>query len=96
MKKSEIKKCGFCKKGVMHNQDLTFYRVTASRSIINVGAIQRQNGLEMFMGNAAIASVMGPDEDMAEEITKFEDVFICESCAMDSSCFASMFERLAE
>jgi hypothetical protein len=45
-----------------------FYRVTVETCCLNGQAIQRQAGLEMIIGNAAIAQVMGPDEDMAKII----------------------------
>lgn len=47
-----------------------FYRVTIETCCLDQGAIQRQTGLEMVIGNAAIAHAMGPDEDMAKIIDR--------------------------
>lgn len=45
-----------------------FYRVTVETCCLDQRAIQRQAGLEMVIGNAAIAQAMGPDEDFAKII----------------------------
>ena len=53
MKQSELQKCIVCGKGVMHTGIPLFYKVTFSRMGIDMGAVQRQNGLEQMMGEAA-------------------------------------------
>lgn len=47
-----------------------FYRVTVEQCGLDRDAIQRQAGLEMMVGNAAIAAVLGPDEDIAKILSK--------------------------
>jgi hypothetical protein len=47
-----------------------FYRVTVEQCGLDRDAIQRQAGLEMMVGNAAIASVLGPNEDIAKILSK--------------------------
>lgn len=47
-----------------------FYRVTVEQCGLDRRAIERQAGLEMIVGNAAIASVLGPDEDIAKILSK--------------------------
>ena len=81
MKRKEIEPCAICGKGVMHDNMLTFYRVKLDYMIGNIPAIQRQAGLDMMLGNAAIAHVMGLDEDIA--IPMHEQSFLlCFDCAV--------------
>jgi hypothetical protein len=56
-------------KGVASDGPL-FYRVTIETCVLDPLAIQRQAGLEMMMGNAAIAAAMGPDEHLAKVIDR--------------------------
>lgn len=92
MKQGEIKKCVFCKKGMMHDGHFSFYRLTLDRLVVNTGAVQRQHGLEMILGNAAIAHVMGTNEDIAQSIGDKIDVLICEDCAIKPERIASIYE----
>lgn len=82
MKRDELKKCVVCGEGVMHNNQLTFYRLRTQYMFVNVGAVQRQSGLEMmFGGHAGIAQAVGPDEDLADVVSE-TDVLVCLDCAM--------------
>jgi hypothetical protein len=47
-----------------------FYRVTLEQFGIDRDAVTRQAGLENLIGDAAIAAVMGPDEDVAKLLQK--------------------------
>jgi hypothetical protein len=58
-----------------------FYRVTIETCAIDACAVQRQVGLEMVIGNAAIAHAMGPDEDLAKIIDR-KTVFVTVTEAM--------------
>jgi hypothetical protein len=90
MKQNELKKCATCGKGVMHSGDLIFYRVTVERMCVNLPAVQRQAGLEMMLGgHAAIAAVMGPDEDMAAPLNERATFIVCQDCSV-SSCVAEL------
>ena len=51
-------------------QGPVFYRVTVEQFALDMRAVERQRGLEMVLGNAAIAAVMRPDEDVAKLIQK--------------------------
>ena len=82
MKQNEFTKCLICHKGMAHSGHLTFYRLQFERLILDARAIQRAHGLEMMMGGAAaLASVMGPNEDLAKVIAGPKPVLICEECA---------------
>ena len=81
MKQREIKPCIGCGQGVMHDNNLAFYRLRASYMIANTQAIGRQHGLEMVIGNPLIASVMGTDEDLATAMQNADEL-VCLNCAM--------------
>lgn len=92
MKQKDIKKCVLCGKGVMHDGQVTFYRLKIERLIINVGAIKRQHGLEMMIGGS-LAAVMGPNEDMARPVDGEPiGAIVCEECSM-KDCLAAIYER---
>jgi hypothetical protein len=94
MKQREFEKCMLCGDGMMKGGDITFYRVNMERFIVDLGAIKRQHGLEIAMGSSELAAVMGPDEDLAKNIGAIKNVFICETCAIDSCCLAAVFEEI--
>lgn len=47
-----------------------FYRVTVEQCGLDRNAIQRQAGLELMLGSPALASAMGPNEDVAKILAK--------------------------
>ncbi len=92
MKHSDLKNCVFCNKGMMHNRMfMQFYRMKLDCMMIDVGAVQRAAGMEQMMGNAMIANVMGPNEDLAIE-TSSHEVLVCMECAMENKCIVSIPE----
>lgn len=82
LKQHELSKCAVCSEGVAHNNDLTFYRITIEMHVINVGAVQRQTGLEMFLNSAVLAGVMGPDEAMSVVLNEVRPAMLCFNCAL--------------
>ena len=93
MKRSQIKKCMQCEKGVMHSRQVQFYSVSISSMMIDLGAVRRMAGMEMQLG--ALAQHMGPDEDMATEVTK-ASFFLCFDCAIENTCVAQLMESATE
>ena len=81
MKQSQITKCLTCGKGVMHNNQLVFYRVEIEYLLFDTQAIRRQHGLEQMLGNHVLAHVMGPDEDLAKTVNKCAGL-VCLDCAI--------------
>lgn len=75
MKRADLKNCHICNKG----PGVMFYRITTETFILDLRAIHRQSGLEQAMGNAEIAQIMGPDEDLAKCLTTHTAV-ICQKC----------------
>lgn len=80
MKQREFKKCVFCEKGVMHAGDIQFFTVQVKSYLINPTAVRQQAGLEIQIG-AQLAAVMGPDADLAVQVTDTGEQFMCQSCA---------------
>jgi len=71
--------CGICGKGIGAS-GIIFYRLRLEQYVVNMGALQRQQGLTMMMGgHALLAQVMGPDEEMAKEMQTGE-MTVCADC----------------
>lgn len=85
MKQAELLQsitCSKCKKSA-GDASLVFYRVKVESYMLDVGAINRQLGLEaMFAGNGPIAAAMGPDADLANKLNSW-NVTLCLDCALD-------------
>jgi hypothetical protein len=91
LKRRDIKPCALCGKGVMHGGQITFYRLTLDRYVVDMHAIERQHGLEQFMGSPAIAHAMGPDEDLAKQLPEGAGpVLVCQWCAMAPHALMSL------
>lgn len=87
LKERDLAPCSAC--GKRHEAPV-FYRVTVEQYGMVLAAVQRQIGLGMMMGgNAAIASALGPDEDMAKQISK-STVTLCLDCAMSLPVLVSV------
>ncbi len=66
----------------MHAGHPIFLRISVDRLGIDANAVRRGHGLELMMGgNVLLASVMGPDEDLAKVIDGQHDMLIRGSCA---------------
>ena len=92
----EIAKCSLCDNMIGKHNRLTFYRVRVERYAVNLPALQRQQGLAMMVGgNGFLASVLGPNEDMAEKIESTE-VTVCATCAMEAVDLDQLLESKAD
>jgi len=77
MKRQEISKgCALCNKGVMHKNQISFYRITLDHFIVDLKAIQRVHGLEQYFG---VAYVMGTDNNLANKMSTV-NFLICDDC----------------
>ena len=81
MKHRNFKKCCICNQGMAHNGHILFLRIKVERFGLDHRAIQRAHGMEMILGNAVLANVMGPDEDLAKKIDESDDLLICHDCS---------------
>jgi len=82
-KQSEIQPCALCGKGLGHDGNFLFWRLKFERLGIDHSAVRQQHGLELMLGSAALAHVMGPDRDIAKVIDGPRDALVCEPCVMD-------------
>ncbi len=93
MKESELRevaKCVICGKGIMHSGLPLFYRVRIVRYGLKMNAIKRQQGMaEMLDGHALLAEIMGPNEDMAEQILS-KEITVCETCSVKQTSVAEL------
>jgi hypothetical protein len=85
MKETELRKhavCSKCRNRIGHTGLPLFWTLRIERHGIRMDTIRRQAGLTMMLGgNAMLAAVMGPDEDMTGLIDS-ADLTLCEECAM--------------
>ncbi len=93
LKEKDLRKnCGICGLGICNNNGIQLYGVTITPHIMDLGAVQRQAGLEMQLGGAvAIAQVMGANEYMTKAAYRAE-FLVCQQCAMKTTCLCSMLE----
>ena len=77
--------CALCKKGILRDHNITFYRITVEQFVADPGAIQRALGFEaMMMGNAAITRALSPNEVLAKRLADPEPKLVCMSCALEA------------
>jgi hypothetical protein len=84
MKEKELREhaiCSCCKKPIGHTKIPLFWTSTIVRHGVKFDALRRNAGLAMAMGSPELAQIMGPDEDMTEELIH-ADITLCETCAM--------------
>ncbi|HOX08711.1 MAG TPA: hypothetical protein PK280_20115, partial [Planctomycetota bacterium] len=83
MREAELRKyckCSICGKKIGEAGMLLFWRVRIERFGVDLGAVQRQDGLAaMLNGHAALARVMGPDEEMAKAVMEPVTLAVCET-----------------
>lgn len=82
MKQSEFKPCAICRQGVMHTKLPLFWRLTVERMGVDLMAIRQQYGLELMIGNPAIASALSSNPDIAKPLTDEgpDTLLVCENC----------------
>jgi hypothetical protein len=74
---AECAKCG--QKVTKAGIGVLFWIVKVERFVLDLPALQRQQGLGMMIGGA-LAQVMGPDEDLANPIGSEVSLTICDDC----------------
>lgn len=85
MKEKELREhsaCDLCGKKILASGLPLFWRVTVERFGVDTAACQRQHGLGLMLG-APLASVMGPDEDLAAPVMEPKKITVCETCATE-------------
>ena len=88
MRENELRQhavCSICQQKIGHSQESIFYRVKIDLFAIDMKAMRRQDGLTAMLGdNAYLASVMGPDENLAVEMSTTA-LTVCYTCALSRS-----------
>jgi hypothetical protein len=80
MREAELRKraeCSMCREKI--GKGIAFYTIEAKRYIFDQVAMQRRHGLDLMMGNAALASVFSPDEELAVEMGA-SSLTLCMTC----------------
>lgn len=97
LKQRDLTACAVCGKGVMHDGTPTFYRIQIEHYVVDIRAVQRQCGLEQMLGGAAaLAQVMGPDDDMAKRAYAGTAI-VCQPCSLKPDlCLAHLAECVDE
>ena len=85
MKEIELRrhlKCDCCGNVINHSGIPIFWKVKVDRFMVDASAVNRQRGLGLFLGSQSLASVMGPDEDLAKSIMDPREITLCDECAV--------------
>ncbi len=86
MREKELREratCAACGRKIGHAGTLTFWTVKIERHGLKHDALERQQGLAMMLGGSgALASVMGPDEEMTTPMMEPVTATICDPCAL--------------
>lgn len=91
-KQREIENCGVCGKGLAERPSVTFfYRFKVEQFILDGDAIQRHHGLELALGSAQLAAVMGPDRPIAHGMGE-SSTLVCGTCLLNGCRAASVWE----
>ena len=87
--------CGVCDNKILSSGIPMFWRVTLERFGVEMKAVDRQQGLTMFMGGSALlANVMGADEEMTTSMLDQPIRFtVCEKCAGENISLYQMMDR---
>jgi len=96
MKEEELREninCGLCNQPFAAAGLPIFHRVTIETYCLDVNAIKRQDGLAAIVGSSVIASVMGPNEDLAKELHEPLKITVCSTCSIEERhCIAQLSE----
>jgi hypothetical protein len=96
MKERELRQhliCSLCGRKIGESGLPLFSIVTIVRMGIDMKAVERATGLQTFLGSPVLGMVMGPDEDMAKEMSRSE-LTVCENCnVIATMSIAALAER---
>lgn len=74
--------CRICGQQQLAGGEPTFYVVEVSRAAFDRRAVERRVGLQMMLGSGPLATIMGPNEDIAKVFDGPHRTFVHESCAI--------------
>lgn len=100
MKEAELRQhsnCSLCQQKIGASGMPLFWRVTIEHFGLDLRAVERLQGLTMMLGgNAQLAMLLGPDEDLAKWVSKPVVLTVCWTCAGRSMDLTSLLEAHEE
>ena len=87
---SELQKCALCGDGMAHGNGITFYEVEIRQCVLDPQNIQQMHGMEMMMGNPAIARALSPTTTVAHRIGPKTRKLVCQECAIGSLTYVAL------
>jgi hypothetical protein len=100
MKEKELREratCGVCGRKIGASGMPIFWVVRIESYCLKQDALQRQQGLGMFLGHGELARIMGPDEDLAEYLIEPVELTVCGKCGGNEQIvIAVLTEKLAQ
>jgi hypothetical protein len=96
MKEKELRShatCSLCEQPIGKTGLPMFWTAKVERHALDLGAIQRQDGLAMSLGNrAGLAEVFSRGEEMTKTLMEEKVITICEDCAMKDGIILACFD----
>ena len=83
--------CSLCRQKIGASGLPMFWTVEINQYVIDMAAMQRQQGLGLMLGGA-LAMHMGPGEDLAKTIGEPAKLTVCANCTADPTCVAALAE----
>lgn len=95
MKASELRviaECAACNHPFGNAGVPFFWRVRVERWSVKMNAVQRRSGLDMMLGNIALADAFDPGEDLAVPVMEPVTITLCEDCAVKEHVIPALVE----
>lgn len=96
MKRAELLKhldCDLCGRKVTASGLPLFWRLKVERFGIDAQAVRRADGLSAMLGGAALAAVMGTDQDLAKPVMDPVTLTVCETCIVDKMAYVAILSE---
>jgi len=91
--RSEIEPCVNCGRGIGHAGDIVFYEVLIGQVVVDMKSIRRQVGMEMVIGNPAIAAMMSDTTRIGYRLPPSR-MIVCQTCLLDEGLtVADLWQR---
>lgn len=97
IRSKDVTKCAYCDKGMMHDHNIMFSRVTVERFVIDTRGVQTRHGEELMMGGGQIgamfAGLMGSDPVIGKQMGDPTQVLVCDTCLISPKVLAVLLEN---
>lgn len=79
---SEVRLCVGCGRGVMHDANIIFYRITMETCCVDLAGMRQVHAMEMLMGgNTAIAHALSPTTTIGS-VVGADSHWLCMECVV--------------